>query len=56
MSETLETIEKLLFMIFVYSELTVVFYYCLFEKKKNCNLYPLSTLLYLIGTDLLCVF
>lgn len=42
-------------MIFVYSELTVVFYYCLFLRKKNCNLYPLSTLLYLIGTDFVCV-
>lgn len=40
-------------MIFVYSKLTVVCYYCLL-KKKNCNLYPLRTLLYLLGTDL-CV-
>lgn len=32
--------EKLLFMIFVYSELTVVFYYCLFKKRKTVIYIP----------------
>lgn len=39
MNEILETIEKLLFMIFVYSELTVVFYR-LFKKKKTVIYIP----------------
>lgn len=32
--------EKLLFMIFVYSELTVVFYYCLFWKRRTVIYIP----------------
>ena len=47
--------EKLLFMIFVYSVLTSILLLSVW-KKKNCNLYPLSTWLYLISTDSVPVF